>query len=566
MAKTYDKYYKSKNEIIKDFIDFQEAQIKKEQKEQAERKEKLLKNIVNEPAYSKLKTSEEKQKYTDDRQQIIEKAVKKAVEKVEDRTDNVRRHLLFMFEYFYIGRNINYSDESSFEMEKTKGMFVGFKIYKNRSNPYVPSAIKACFAFAGSLKYVEFPLSGEFGIKVQAIMGGSRYLNGLGGLGSVSVNEKDGRIYVHSDYHPVWIKKARNLGGRWDSYEKAWHFAESEKEAVKSAMVEVFGTDGSEDEGAKVDIEVYLDEFTPDQSIFFAGRQLLHTWGGRNASIKFGEGVIVLQGDLETAGSYKNPYISWDSGTVLKVKDVPEAILSSLDSAKFSIFTGRTQAKKSESTTEVVEETEKKNIYLEKWDELTKESTKSRVNRYLVTDNILQAYSSYEGRLVSYTKEGGGESKGIMMPENWQPKDSVKAQVLVPISKAKRPIKSLTEGRMVNSTEFFSIMRAKDEYRLYTEASQKKGGRYYTDADILALISNKNGFYKTSDQMVAEIELEKIEKLIDVLQANHNMVVSVSQAVFSQYIATDYDKGEVEDKPKQNTELIELEAKYLKIA
>ena len=62
-----------------------------------------------------------------------------------------------------------------------------------------------------------------------------------------------------------------------------------------------------------------------------------------------------------------------------------------------------------------------KNI-LENWDITTRASNVNRINRYIVTGNILQGYSKYDkGRLVSYTLQGGGVKKGILMPANWMP-------------------------------------------------------------------------------------------------------------------------------------------------
>jgi hypothetical protein len=66
-----------------------------------------------------------------------------------------------------------------------------------------------------------------------------------------------------------------------------------------------------------------------------------------------------------------------------------------------------------------------KESLLAKWEASIKESTVDRKMRHIITGNVLQAFSAYKGKLVSYTTIDGGIKKGILMPEYWEPGNDV---------------------------------------------------------------------------------------------------------------------------------------------
>ena len=73
---------------------------------------------------------------------------------------------------------------------------------------------------------------------------------------------------------------------------------------------------------------------------------------------------------------------------------------------------------------------------LNEWETEIKQKTKDRGIRYIITGNLLQAFGSESGKLVSYTTIEGQTKKGILMPEEWQPKEMGQRKITVPIIKA----------------------------------------------------------------------------------------------------------------------------------
>src|SRR5690606_10405194 len=92
-----------------------------------------------------------------------------------------------------------------------------------------------------------------------------------------------------------------------------------------------------------------------------------------------------------------------------------------------------------------------KDVLLAKWDAAIKESTVDRKLRHVITGNVLQAFSAYKGKLVSYTMIDGGVRKGILMPEYWEPGNEVQQKTVVPISRALKIIRSITIGSSITT-------------------------------------------------------------------------------------------------------------------
>ena len=154
------------------------------------------------------------------------------------------------------------------------------------------------------------------------------------------------------------------------------------------------------------------------------------------------------------------------------------------------------------------------------WDELTKTGNVSRKVRYIVTGNILQAFSKVKGKLVSYSTGEGVVKKGILMPDNWQPRDDeMKGKVTVPILRALKIIKGLPEGRLVETSNGVSIMRTNKGYKILTSGlSIQRYAFIIKNVDILALIETKDGFEKISNSWVSYIEFDKIARMVELLQ------------------------------------------------
>ncbi len=195
---------------------------------------------------------------------------------------------------------------------------------------------------------------------------------------------------------------------------------------------------------------------------------------------------------------------------------------------------------------------------LNEWEVAIKAGTVDRKVRHIITGNLLQAFSDYKGKLVSYTTIDGATKKGILMPDNWMPKEETNGKVNVPISKALKVIASLTIGNAIYTNNGVSIIRQNNNYKIIVTASRQKGGAFYLDTDILKLVEN-NRFEKSADKMVALMQLNQINTLVEILQNKHGSNVMLSASQFD-IIKKDLPQHNVrERKPLPKAEIIHEE-------
>jgi len=163
------------------------------------------------------------------------------------------------------------------------------------------------------------------------------------------------------------------------------------------------------------------------------------------------------------------------------------------------------------------------------WDSRTSEGQAARKKRYIVTGNLLQALGSHQGRLINYTLMAGGETKGLLMPESWDPND-IKAgndKVTVPISKATGIIKSLQPGNNIKCSN--GLIIAKDyqgRYKMYVPASKQAGGDIYLDQELQKWVYSQI-WEKQSDKMVALVDQSEIDDFLTTLASKHPCTVPV---------------------------------------
>jgi len=168
---------------------------------------------------------------------------------------------------------------------------------------------------------------------------------------------------------------------------------------------------------------------------------------------------------------------------------------------------------------------------LKEWEKAIKENVMDRRVRHIITGNLLQAFSDFKGKLVSYTTKDGETKKGILMPENWIPEEHVGDKVVVPIAKALTIIKSLSNGAAIFTNNDIGIFKHGDQYKIIVPASRQKGGEIYLDKDILELVDNSN-FEKVSDKMVAMLNHKKIEPFVEILQTKFSSAVTLTTFQF----------------------------------
>jgi DNA modification methylase len=209
---------------------------------------------------------------------------------------------------------------------------------------------------------------------------------------------------------------------------------------------------------------------------------------------------------------------------------------------------------------------------LHEWENAIKESTHDRRIRHIITGNLLQAFSDFKGKLVSYTTNEEEVKKGILMPENWIPAEQVGDKIVVPISKAMTIIKSLTNGAAIFTNNNIGIFRHGDSYKVIVPSSRAKAGEIYLDEELLSIVDGNN-FNKVSDRMVATFPNKKLETFIDILQRKFSSAVTLTSLQFDIIKDEKHERHSTRKKielpPKRNEEennvirMYELEAEAL---
>lgn len=191
---------------------------------------------------------------------------------------------------------------------------------------------------------------------------------------------------------------------------------------------------------------------------------------------------------------------------------------------------------------------------LDHWNDYTKESNVNRRNRYILTGNIIQAYSSFKGNLISYTTESGDIKKGMIMPENWKPTEREEQFLNIPIKNAENIIMKLSPGAIIQTNIGIQIQKKYqgEDYLIVVPSGKQKYGHIFLDADLLNIVENRN-FDLVSGHMRALITGNNMPAAIDLIQAKFNASVQVHKNI----LGDDY-------KPEQKSAVPEVSLKPTK--
>lgn len=134
----------------------------------------------------------------------------------------------------------------------------------------------------------------------------------------------DGKfIKVESPYNPVFIRKARQIQGRWDK--PYWIFPLKNKEYVINVLLDAYGDCGKLSDGEIPCIEVTLDmDKYPFNRYITIDTLIIAERPSRDKDVILSPNVLVIQGGFEkSGGSVKYPCIEPLDGTILQVENVP---------------------------------------------------------------------------------------------------------------------------------------------------------------------------------------------------------------------------------------------------
>lgn len=147
---------------------------------------------------------------------------------------------------------------------------------------------------------------------------------------NITITTSSNTTTLSSPYHPSLPKRAKALGGKFDSRSKKWHFDARDEERVREMAVEVYGTDGRDTDTEKVTVRVKLSEergwvSDPREGLFLGGQQIARA-SGRDSGATPGEGVVVIEGGFGSGGTTHNWETRVCAGTTVEVRDVPRGV------------------------------------------------------------------------------------------------------------------------------------------------------------------------------------------------------------------------------------------------
>lgn len=158
------------------------------------------------------------------------------------------------------------------------------------------------------------------------------------------------------------------------------------------------------------------------------------------------------------------------------------------------------------------------------WDKLT--SNESRKDGYIITGNLLQALIDTKeqglgGQLVKYTTDTGEVKTGILMPEKFEPNglanekpiNSVAEKFELPSNKGGITEITSSDGD-VKIEQGFDYIKMTRNYTIRVPKSNKKGGKYFLDKELLKMVDGGN-FETRGNTMLAEVKEEKLKDVLD---------------------------------------------------
>jgi hypothetical protein len=141
--------------------------------------------------------------------------------------------------------------------------------------------------------------------------------------------------------------------------------------------------------------------------------------------------------------------------------------------------------------------------------------------------NIIQSFTDFPGKLISYTTDDDKVRKGIFLPEDFKAETDANT-VMVPIIKVLSYIEGMQRNDRIATSIDLIIKKGWDEYKIEVPGSWK-GGSSFMDQKMLDLVENGR-FEKIGNRMEAVLPSSRIKEFIDILQAkNANVDLTLQQ-------------------------------------
>jgi hypothetical protein len=166
--------------------------------------------------------------------------------------------------------------------------------------------------------------------------------------------------------------------------------------------------------------------------------------------------------------------------------------------------------------------------HLDMWNSLIAEKTIDRVIKYIITGNTLLALGDRDtqGKLISYTTDTGQIKKGLMMPFGYDPystssKDKKSTLVRVPMKYAGPILKGLTRREILSTDGDMLLANREGVFFIQVEASKTKGGKYYLNPELIAMMGQFNKAGNKFQAQTSDINL--VQTLVEYLSSKYQL-------------------------------------------
>lgn len=167
---------------------------------------------------------------------------------------------------------------------------------------------------------------------------------------------ENGRVYVKCEYSPDFVARAKQIHGKWTG--ESWAFDESDESIVKSVLDQIYGENG--DPVDRVDLIVDAGKMPEDGDSIRIGGYTVCSRRYRDSAVKMGEKAVLLSGEFcSSGGSVKNPRVSANYDTIIRLKGIPVSLYERYKDAEWIISIESTdktvEEKKNENTDAIAE-------------------------------------------------------------------------------------------------------------------------------------------------------------------------------------------------------------------
>ena len=137
-------------------------------------------------------------------------------------------------------------------------------------------------------------------------------------------------ITISAQYNSEFNNEAKKIGGTWDVKSKVWAFDIRDELRLRSLCLNYYGSDGIITDTCTLRIEWIAAESSSDNSALIVNGRPIALAKGRDTGANTCNGIIVIQGEFNSGGTWKDWQTTVKRGTVVLVRDFPRQVAEKL--------------------------------------------------------------------------------------------------------------------------------------------------------------------------------------------------------------------------------------------